>query len=265
MEVGLMNGSAKSLLGVVCAGIVAMCSANAVAIDSAVINPRIWNDDPGSTLTADNSYPTLVEISDTRTGAPGFVNLHNFHLADAGVEHAFSNGEAFSFSADLTISGAGDGEAGLQLSPWWSQSVDGNFNFRTTDGEIAAFGGRLPFYSFTASHAITYTKGDTIRVGLDYNPNSLSSGNPATITYNLTMGATDFTSGPLAFNEGNVLEGFGSWGHLDDARVGGYLKVFSSSDNLTAQWENMNYVPVPSSIVLTGLGVLGLMMRRRKH
>jgi hypothetical protein len=256
----------RLLLGVVCVGIVVACGANAVAIDGAVLNLRVFNDDPNSTLTTVNNYPALVEISDTRTGGGGFANLHNFHLADAGVEHVFDNGEAFSFSADLTISGAGDGEAGLQLSPWWSQNVDGNFNFRTTDGEIAVFGGRLPFYSFTANHAITYTKGDTVRVGMDYLPNSLSAGDPATIKYNVTIGATDYTSGPLAFDEGNAAEGKGTWGHLDDARVGGYVKVFDTTSNLTAQWGNMSFaVPEPTSMVLTGLGVLGLMMRRRKR
>lgn len=234
--------------------------------DSAVFNLRVFNDDPGSTVTTVNNYPTLVEISDTRTGGGGFANLHNFHLADAGVEHSFANGEAFQFSADLTISGAGAGEAGLQLSPWWSQNVDGRFNFRTTDGEIAVFGGRLPFYSFTASQGITYTKGDTVRVSLLYWPASLSSSDPATITYNLTMGATDYTSGALAFDEGNPAEDppYGLWGHLNDARVGGYMQVFSSADNLTVRWENITIVPEPSVVALLGLGVLPLLFRRRR-
>ena len=197
-----------------------------MAIDSAVINTRIFNDDPTSTLTTTNSYPALVEISDTPTGA-GYANLHNFHLADAGVEHPFANSEAFSFSADLTISGAGEAEAGLQIAPWWSQNVDGRLNFRTTDGEIAAFGGRLPFYSFTGSQGLTYTKGDTVRVGVVYSPHSLSMADPATIVYNVTLGATDYTSGPLAFDQGNPAEGYGTWGNLDDARVGGYMQVFT--------------------------------------
>jgi hypothetical protein len=209
----------------------------------------------------------LVRISDTPTGV-GFANLHNFHLADGGVEHSFGNGEPFQFSADLTISGAGAGEAGLQLSPWWSQNIDGRFNFRTTDGEIAAFGGRLPFYSFTASQGITYSKGTTVRVGLLYWPASLSSGDPARITYNLTMGANFYTSGALAFDEGNPAEGYGSWGHLDNARVGGYVQVFTTQsgagNNLTAEWGNITIVPEPSVVALLGLGILSLLFRRRR-
>ena len=253
-----------------CATLIGLATANALGAtwDSAVINTRIWNDDPGSTLTTVNTYPTLVRISDTPTGV-GFANLHNFHLADAGVEHSFANGEAFSFSADLTISGAGAGEAGLQLSPWWSQNVDGRFNFRTTDGEIAAFGGRLPFYSFTASQGLTYTKGTTVHVGLVYNPNSLSSSDPATIIYNLTMGANFYTSGALPFDEGNPAEGYGSWGHLNDARVGGYVQVFTTQsgpgNTLTAEWANISIVPEPSALALLGLGILPLVFRRRRN
>jgi len=262
----------KVLLGIVCVGSVAAYGANALAIDSAVINTRIFDDDPTSTLTTTNSYPALVEISDTPDSDPGFANLHNFHLADAGVEHAFANNEPSSFSADLTISGAGEGEAGLQIAPWWSPNVDGRFNFRTTDGEIAVFGGRLPFYSFTASQSLTYTKGDTVRAGVVYNPHALSAVNPATITYNVNIGGTDYTSGPLAFDEGNPVEGFGSWGHLDDARMGGFMQIFidgsGPGNNLTAQWGNISYsesIPEPASMVLASLGVLGLMMLRRKR
>lgn len=267
-----MRLPAKLLLAIMCVGIVAACGVNAMAIDSAVLNLRVFNDDPGSTLTTTNSYPTKVEISDTPSTDIGFANLHNFHLADAGVEHVFDNDEPSSFSADLTISGAGEGEAGLQVSPWYGQNVDGRLNFRTTDGEIAAFGGALPFYSFTASQGITYTKGDTVRAGVVYSPHALTAGDPATITYNVTIGATDYTSGPLAFGEGNPAEDppYGLWGHLNDARIGGYVQVFISGsgtgNNVTAAWENMSYsIPEPTSMVLAGLGVLGLMMRRRKR
>jgi PEP-CTERM motif-containing protein len=260
----------KLLLGFLCAGIVTMCGANAMAIDSAVIKTRIWNDDPTSTLTTTNNFAALVEISDTPTGS-GYANLHNFHLANGGVEQVFDNAGGFAYSADLTISGAGQAEAGLQIAPWWSKDVDGRFNFRTTDGEIAVFGGRLPFYSFTGTDGITYTKGDTVHVGVVYNPNSLTTADPATITYNLMLGGTNYTSGLLAFDQGNPAEDppYGLWGILNDARVGGFMQVFTgqsgAGNNVTAKWENISFVPEPASMALVGLGFVGLMMRRRKR
>jgi hypothetical protein len=261
------RGLANSLLlGILCAGVVAVCGANALAIDSAVINTRIFNDDPTSTLVTVNNYPALVSISDTPDTDPGFANRHNFHLADAGVEHPFANNEPSAFFADLTISGPGHGEAGLQVAPWWSPNVDGTFNFRTTDGEIAVFGGRLPFYSFTGAQGLTYTKGTTVGVGVIYDPNSLSMADPATIEYRLRIGGNNYTSGPLAFDEGNAAEGYGTWGHLADARIGGHMQIFidgsGPGNNLTTTWSNMSYfaaaVPEPTTFALFGLAVVGL-------
>jgi hypothetical protein len=267
---GLLRLRRELLLGVVCAGFVAACGANAMAIDSAVLKTRIFNDDPSSALTPINNYPASVSFSDTPTGV-GFANLHNFHLADAGVEHSFANAEPFAFSADLMISGAGQAEGGLQIAPWWAPDTDGRFNFRTTDGEIAAFGGRLPFYSFTAQQGLTYTKGTTVRAGVVYDPNSLSAADPATIVYNITIGATTYTSGPLSFDEGNPAEApvYGAWGHLEDARVGGYVQVFTNGsgagNNVTASWGNISYsVPEPATFTLVGLAAVGLVGIRRR-
>jgi hypothetical protein len=263
----IMRVPAKCLLGVMCAGI-AMCSAESLAIDGVVINERVFNDDPASVLVTTSSYPTLVQFSDTPTGVGG-ANLHNFHLADGVSEHSFGNNEPFVFSTDLTISGIGQGEAGVQIAPWWSPNVDGRLNFRTNDGEIAAFGGRLPFYSFTASQGLTYTKGTTVRVSVTYDPNSLTMADPATIKYDLTIGLNSYTSGALAFDEGNAAEGFGTWGHLDDARVGGYMQISTSASgaggNLTATFGNMTLgVPEPTTLAMVGLAAVGLVGIRRR-
>ena len=101
----------------------------------------------------------------------------------------------------------GHGEAGLQISPWWSQDVDGRLNVRTTDGEIACFGGRLPFYNFTASHGINYTKGNTIHVEIRYEPNGLSQADPGTIQYTVGYLGQTYSSGVLAFEMDGVFIG----------------------------------------------------------
>ena len=249
------------------------------AVDSAIINERIWNDCPTSTLTTTNNYPTQVSIDDRVLDSGGFSNLHNFRLSeDGGVSAAvFMNDHAFEFSANVTMTGTADGEIGLNVSPWWSQDVDGRVNVRTTDGEIACFGGRLPFYSFTGSQGLTYTKGNTIRLGVIYNPHSLTAADPATIEYQVTTLSGDYTSGPLPFDQGNPGEDppYGLWGMLNDARVGGFCSAFLEAGNpdawVRADFTNMTYsgdsvspaIPEPAGLGLIGLAMIGFRRRRR--
>jgi hypothetical protein len=238
------------------------------AIDSAVIKTRIFNDNPTSLVTTSNSYPSSITIKDDQSGGfQGWANLHNFRLsADGGSTPAeFANGDAFGFAADVTITGTGNAEAGLMVAPWWSLDGDGKFMVNGQSGEIAAFGGRLPFYSFTSGYGLTYTKGDTIQMGVVYRPNSLSALDPATIEYVVTMASTTYSSGQIAFDEGNPAEGHGSWGMLSPAGVGGYFQpqVWSPSVWEQATFENMDYVPEPATMALLGLGSLFLARRRK--
>jgi len=202
---------------------------------SAVIHERVFNDCPSSILTTGNSYPTSLFIEDLNLSCGGFANLHNWHFSVDGSNSAvFDNGNAFRYSFDLVISGTSEGEAGALIAPWWSQNVDGKFNVRTTDGEIAIFGGRLPFYSFTTSHGLAYVKGTTIHLQVTYFPHSLSMADPATIEFEIDYNASHYTSGPLPFDEGNPAEPYGTWGIMDDARVGGYIQVFLQGGNSAA-------------------------------
>jgi hypothetical protein len=250
-------------------GLGTMPAAATPSPSSAVLHLRVFNDCPTSVLSTTNSYPSSVVIDDSVLDCGGFANLHNWHFSEDGVTDAvFNNDSNFRFGADLVISGATDGEGGLQIAPWWSQNVDGRFNVRSTDGEIACFGGRLPFYSFTGNHGITYVKGTTIHLEVEYRPNMLNAANPATIEYFVTYNAMNYTSGPIAFDEGNPAENppYGVYGILQDARVGGYLQCFLQGGNSAAQvaatWSNITFQNLgPVSVEQTSWGSLKALYR----
>jgi hypothetical protein len=254
------------VLGLMVAGAFATAALATPLVDSAALNLRVFNDDPNSTLTNSNLYPGQIWIQDENFTSGGFANLHNFRLsANGGISAVnFLNGDAFGFFSDVTISGTGSGEGGLNVSPWWSQNVDGQFHIRTTDGEIAAFGGRLPFYSFTGTQGLHYTLGDTVRMGVIYQPNGLSALSPGTIEYRITMNSITYSSGALAFDEGNAAEGFGTWGMLDNAQIGGYAQPYiAGGGSFRVTFGNMSFVPEPAALTLLGLAGACLLRRGR--
>lgn len=201
-------------------------------INSAVIIERVFNDCPTSDLTTGNFYPGQIYISDMNMSCYGYANLHVFRLSTDGATPAvFDNDSNFRIAADMQISGPTNGEAGLNISPWWSQNVDGRFNVRIPDGEIAVFGGRLPFYSFTANYGLTYVQGTMIHLEMIYYANGLNETDPATVEYKLVYNNTAYSSGALPFDMGNPAEPYGLWGMLNDGRVGGYAQILSQGGN----------------------------------
>lgn len=208
--------------------LVAAFSAQAAPINSVAFNLRIFDDCFTSALTTVDNYPTEVSIEDDWNCSSGWANFHNWSFSkDGATAHEFANADQFTFSAIMTVTGPDNVEAGLRISPWWSPNTDGRFQVRTTDGVIECWGGRLPYYSFSANDGINYVKGMPIFLEMVYEPNSLSSGDPATITYNCSYDGGNYSSGPLPFDEGNVSEDppHGLWGMLQPAYAGGWAQV----------------------------------------
>jgi hypothetical protein len=222
--------------------------------NSAVIKLKIWNDSPMSTAWFDNHYPTDIQIYDANLSGCGYANLHNWSFSEDGVTPAvFHNNSLFRFAADVQIEGTSDAEGGLRLSPWWSLDTDGRFMINSRSGEVACFGGRLPFYSFTGNYGVHYTMGAVVRLEIVYNPHGLTEASPATITYNYIVDPWKptqhiYTSGELAFDEGNPGEDppHGLWGMLNPAEAGGYFQPYANCGVETAKarftWANVVFV-----------------------
>jgi len=222
------------------------CPGNTPIPNGAFIASRVFNDCPISNYTVTNAYPVLIHMHDTMDpNCVGFTNLHTWQFStDLGASRvAFENCSAYHFCADVTVSGVGNGEAGLNMNPWWFPEAGGKFMLNVGSGEIAAFDGRLPFYSFTAQQGITYTRGTTVHMEMTYLPHSLAQGDPATVEYKITIGSTTYTSGPLAFDEGNPNEDppHGLWGMLVPHYAGGYFQpnVTNGTGNLDATFDNI--------------------------
>src|SRR5437867_1081543 len=192
------------------------------AINGASVETRTFNDCPLSTVTTSNNYPASVSITDVMDPlCVGFANLHSFSFsADGGATAAvFDNNSNFTFGADFKIEGPGEGEGGLRISPWYGKYVDGRIMANATTGEIACFGGAIPFYSFTTGHGITYTKGTTIRLEVTYDGHDNTETNPATIQYRAIYNGNTYDSPVLPFGKQNASECVhGLWGNLNDGR-----------------------------------------------
>jgi len=222
------------------------CPGTTLNPNAALVETRTFNDCPLSTLTVNNLYPALIEMHDTMFPlCVGFTNMHNWQFsADGGATRiGFENCSAYHFCADVTVDGVGNGEAGLNLSPWWFPQAGGKFMLNVGTGEIACFDGRLPFYSFTVNHGISYVRGTTVKMEITYLPHGLSSLNPATVEFRITIGPNSYTSGPLAFDQGNAGEDppHGLWGALVPNYAGGYFQpnVTNGTGDLNVKFENI--------------------------
>lgn len=244
--------------------------------NGAAINQYVFGDCPFSTLTVTNSYPSLINISDVvdPNTCGGWANLHAWSFsADGGATAAvFDNNSCFSFGCDLVITGNTQVEAGIRISPWWSKYVDGRINVRIPDGEIAAFGGRMPFVTWTNpadpsniwASSLHYVAGDPIHLEMHYDPNSLSSSDPATVQYVVVYGNVTYMTGQIALDMGNPAEDppYGLWGMLNDGRAGGFMQLDNGASPIgntksgNAMFTNIQYTtcskPTPAKTTTWG-------------
>jgi hypothetical protein len=198
-------------------------------INAAKDSTYVFHDCAVTILTTTNAYPGSLTFDETQMLCTGGANLHIWNLSDdGGLSSAlFNNKDAFTLAATVQLNSkpgpvsAVGLEGGLRVCPWWDPVANGFFNMRNPDGEIACFGGVLPFFSFTAAFGIHYVNNTQARQTIIYDPHCNTKANPATIEYILDYNG-HFDSGPLPFNNCTLgEEAHGCYGIMDNARVGG--------------------------------------------
>jgi hypothetical protein len=236
------------------------------AINSAIVNARVFNDVPGATFTGVNTYPSLISLSETGVNAAtGFANRDTWQFSNNGTTaYQFQNGDYFQATFTLNLTGTPISprkEAGFLFST--ASNGDVQFVVNTDGHEVVQFGG-ISFYSFnnstppTGGYGMTYNSGDNITLGLNYfkdenGKNALqffANGNASPVfEFGPTVG-----SGALDIGNGSTL--------------GGYFQIANGgvegpSNGGTAAFSNISIVPEPSTLALLGLGGLTLLLRRR--
>jgi len=228
-------------------------------INSVVIQERRFNDYPNSTLVTTNNYPSEVSFNESNFGTGGFANQHVARFSENGTTaRLFQNSEAFDISFNLMLdvgSTSPRKEAGIRMDTF---NAGESFFIATSDGEVAAFGGPFPFFTFGSS---AYTEGTTALMRLIYRPDDdadPNDGDSATMEYIFN----GVSSGQLAMSnaENGIINGsdFGVYvqNQPDDN---------NSSDFSNASFTNFNVaVPEPATVIALAGGALALLRKRRK-
>lgn len=245
----------------------AAVNAQGVTINGYDTVSRVFNDNPGSTLTipaAINSNPATFTIRDEFTGAFGGANRHDAWASGDGGATAYSHGidDSFTFTTRLTLTGGFNAprkEAGIRMfSPITGDML---FLVNSDQGEIVTFGG--PFHLFGNNGGGNgYTPGSSILLGIKQTGGGDGIGGIAdTIEFFIDRGAGIVTTGPLAWSN---LEG----GPLS-YQVGVYAQggANASGDFVNALFTDTTYtaVPEPGTFALVGMGVFGVLAYRRKN
>ncbi len=251
------------------------------SINSAIIVPRVFNDDSTATFTPNNSYPGSITFNESSVdqNAPGtFANRDVWRFSNNGGVSAyqFQNGDYFNASMTVTLTGNNpnlkDLEAGWLFSnPGGTWGGDLQSILIGNNGAVVQFGGPsyYPFspaaggYPGAGGSVPNYTLGATYTMGLNYVVDPNTGFNAFQYSVNGQFAAS--SPGNIYFDLGAGVS-IGSPGDF----LGGYLQVGIDTTNPNHFGQavfggiSITSVPEPSMLALLGLGLLPLARLRRR-
>jgi hypothetical protein len=211
---------------------------------------RNWNDSPTSTLTTTNNYPTQIRFQETGLNS-GFANQHQWRFSSDGgaSDHMFGTNDYWFMSMTVNLATNNPSirkEAGFYLDG----AGDGKFMV-ASDGEVAIFGGPLLFHTF----GNIYTAGTDIEIAWHYFFDTVDS------LRKIEYFANGVSSGVKVFD--NLEQGL-----LPNTILGGYGQFAANAttpQTADAQFNNINAVPEPATMLALAMGAGALIARRRRN
>jgi hypothetical protein len=253
------------------------------SINSAFINPGVFNDIPGATRIDVPSYPGSIFMAELNVSkaTSGGLNRDVWYFSNNGgtSAYAFQNNDYFNASFNLTLTGSGtsgvDLEAGFLFSNP-SGSFGGDLQSIVTAGGVVFQGGGPSYYPFSPAaggfpgaggSVPNYTLGQTYTMGLNYLVDPNTGRNAFEYSVNGQFAAS--SPGDVYFDLG---AGVGI-GDLGPNVLGGYFQIGNNSSNPNnngqAFFSNIQIAPAPEASTLallsTGIVTLGAMVSRRRR
>lgn len=278
MKSSVMVGAAV-VLGAVCGTVHA---GDISAVNGYRVEARMFNDFGASAFSVNGvNYPVpsagavagqagpVLFHEDFAVGEPGnFANKHVAFLSSDGGASRFgaNGGQSWSMSFNVRISapaGAPRKEGGIEVRnprPGLGYTDEGQVLI-ASDGEVAVFGGVMPFHGF--------------------GPNTYTLGTVASVTFSYyAPGDVDAVLGAyrLIFNDavtGLHDSGIKLWGAAEPDGTKGFnngsefgFKMQNQrnpfiADSSEMEYSNISIVPAPGAAALMGIGGLALLRRRR--
>ncbi len=252
---------------------VAVGHAQVSSINSAFLDPRVFNDVPGATGNYVNSYPGSITLGESGVSAPtGFANRDVWYFSNNGgsTPYQMNANDYFTASFGLTLTGndpnGKDLEAGFLFS-----NPSGAFGgdcqvIVTAGGVVAQFGGPsyYPFSPATGGYPGVGGSVPNYSLGQTYNMTFIYTVDPNTslpsFEYAVNGQFAASAPGNTYFDLGGPVGNAGDF-------LGGYLQVGNDPNNPNesgqAVFSNISITPIPEPSVLTllGLGLLPLARR----